>query len=92
MQLLFPLTAAEIRYQTPTTLHSIDFNITAYRYEVSFSIVDGKQVVLYPNNDEPVNVLNMKRGIISSLLVPDETQQTSNMVRKCFTLLQELLC
>lgn len=48
---------------------------------MSFSIVDGKQVILYPHNDEPVNVLNMKRGIISSLLVPDETQETGTVVR-----------
>nr|DBA25735.1 TPA: hypothetical protein GDO54_010085 [Pyxicephalus adspersus] len=49
------------------------------KYEVSFSVLDGKQVVLYPNGDEPVNVLNMKRGIISSLLIPDENQESNSM-------------
>ncbi|KAM9316095.1 apolipoprotein B-100 [Gastrophryne carolinensis] len=58
---------------------SEDFSIAMSKYEINFSVVDGKQVILYPNNDEPVNILNMKRGIISSLLAPDETQETSSM-------------
>ncbi|XP_077344977.1 apolipoprotein B-100 [Lithobates pipiens] len=59
--------------------NSEDFSNAMSKYEVSFSIVDGKQVILYPQNDEPVNVLNIKRGIISSLLVPDETQETGTV-------------
>lgn len=33
--------------------------------------VEGEaDVKLYPEADEPVNILNIKRGIISSLMVP----------------------
>uniref|UniRef100_A0A8U7MDV8 Apolipoprotein B n=1 Tax=Corvus moneduloides TaxID=1196302 RepID=A0A8U7MDV8_CORMO len=41
--------------------------------ELKFSIQDGTKVKLYPEKDEPLNVLNLKRGIISALLVPTET-------------------
>ncbi|XP_075057476.1 apolipoprotein B-100 [Mixophyes fleayi] len=58
---------------------SEDFSNAMSKYEVNFSVIEGKQVTLYPHKDEPVNVLNMKRGIISSLLVPDETKETSNL-------------
>lgn len=43
------------------------------RHELKFSIQDGTKVKLYPEKDEPLNVLNLKRGIISALLVPTET-------------------
>lgn len=61
------------------------------RHELKFSIQDGTKVKLYPEKDEPLNVLNLKRGIISALLVPTETVesvQTISMVGvlKIFTL------
>ncbi|KAG9494645.1 hypothetical protein GDO78_002144 [Eleutherodactylus coqui] len=59
--------------------NSEDFSGAMSKYEVNFSVQDGKQVILYPKEDEPVNILNIKRGIISALLVPDETQETSSM-------------
>ncbi|KAM3931862.1 apolipoprotein B-100 [Leptodactylus fuscus] len=59
--------------------NSEDFSIAMSKYEVSFSVQDGKRVVLYPKEEEPVNILNIKRGIISALLVPDETQESSTM-------------
>lgn len=43
------------------------------RHELKFSIQDATNVKLYPDEDEPLNVLNLKRGIISALLVPAET-------------------
>lgn len=43
------------------------------RNELKFSIQDGTKVKLYPEEEEPLNVLNLKRGIISALLVPTET-------------------
>lgn len=40
-------------------------------------------VQLYPEADEPVNILNIKRGIISALMVPVmEDEQSSLMVSK----------
>ncbi|XP_073530150.1 apolipoprotein B-100 isoform X2 [Phyllobates terribilis] len=59
--------------------NSDDFSNALSKYEVNFSVQDGKTVNLYPKEDEPGNILNIKRGIISALLVPDETQATSNM-------------
>ncbi|XP_063771383.1 LOW QUALITY PROTEIN: apolipoprotein B-100 [Pseudophryne corroboree] len=59
--------------------NSEDFANAMSKYEVNFSVIEGKQVILYPNNEDPGNILNMKRGIISSLLVPDETKEISNM-------------
>lgn len=38
-------------------------------------------VKLYPEADEPVNILNIKRGIVSALMVPlVEGEMTKNMV------------
>ncbi|XP_077147606.1 apolipoprotein B-100 [Ranitomeya variabilis] len=59
--------------------NSDDFSNAMSKYEVNFSVQDGKRVMLYPKDDEPGTVLNIKRGIISALLVPDETQETSDM-------------
>ncbi|NXP50758.1 APOB protein, partial [Heliornis fulica] len=53
--------------------NSEDFANAMSRHELKFSIQDGSNVKLYPEKDEPLNVLNLKRGIISALLVPTET-------------------
>ncbi|NXX93594.1 APOB protein, partial [Centropus bengalensis] len=53
--------------------NSEDFASAMSRHELKFSIQDGTKVKLYPEKDEPLNVLNLKRGIISALLVPTET-------------------
>lgn len=44
--------------------------------------VEGEaDVKLYPEADEPVNILNIKRGIVSALMVPMvEEEMTKNMV------------
>ncbi|KFQ29108.1 Apolipoprotein B-100, partial [Merops nubicus] len=55
--------------------NSEDFANAMSRYELKFSIQDGTKVKLYPEKDEPLNVLNLKRGIISALLVPTETAE-----------------
>lgn len=46
-----------------------------------------EDVKLYPEQEEPINILNIKRGIISALLVPlseeeeeQEEQRSSTMV------------
>ncbi|NWH61262.1 APOB protein, partial [Geococcyx californianus] len=55
--------------------NSEDFASAMSKYELKFSIQDGTKVKLYPETDEPLNVLNLKRGIISALLVPAETAE-----------------
>ncbi|XP_068017431.1 apolipoprotein B-100 isoform X2 [Melanerpes formicivorus] len=52
---------------------SEDFANAMSEHELKFSIQDATNVKLYPDEDEPLNVLNLKRGIISALLVPAET-------------------
>lgn len=44
--------------------------------------VEGEgDVKLYPEGDEPVNILNIKRGIVSALIVPMvEEEMTKNLV------------
>lgn len=38
-------------------------------------------VKLFPEDDEPVNILNIKRGIVSALLVPEmNEEETKEMV------------
>ncbi|OPJ73626.1 apolipoprotein B-100 [Patagioenas fasciata monilis] len=53
--------------------NSEDFANAMSKHELKFSIQDETKVKLYPEKDEPLNVLNLKRGIISALLVPTET-------------------
>uniref|UniRef100_A0A674GQ32 Apolipoprotein B n=1 Tax=Taeniopygia guttata TaxID=59729 RepID=A0A674GQ32_TAEGU len=53
--------------------NSEDFASAMSKNELKFSIQDGTKVKLYPEKDEALNVLNLKRGIISALLVPTET-------------------
>lgn len=50
------------------------------RFELKLAISKGKQVVLYPDNDEPKHILNIKRGIISALLVPPETEEDKQVL------------
>ncbi|KFP80367.1 Apolipoprotein B-100, partial [Apaloderma vittatum] len=52
---------------------SEDFANAMSKHELKFSIQDGTKVKLYPEKDEQLNILNLKRGIISALLVPTET-------------------
>lgn len=50
------------------------------RYELRLAIPEGKQVSLYPDKEEPKHILNIKRGIISALLVPPETEEDKQVV------------
>ncbi|KAF6723984.1 Apolipoprotein B-100 [Oryzias melastigma] len=38
------------------------------------------EVKLYPEDDEPVNILNVKRGIVSALMVPEMTEENNQNV------------
>uniref|UniRef100_UPI00398E5416 apolipoprotein B-100 n=1 Tax=Pristiophorus japonicus TaxID=55135 RepID=UPI00398E5416 len=53
-----------------------EFQQAMSRYELKFTTTYGHMGVnLYPNENEPTNILNIKRGIISSLLVPVESNE-----------------
>lgn len=41
---------------------------------------DVTSVQLYPETDEPVNILNIKRGIVSTLIVPDMEDEESSLM------------
>ncbi|XP_053316213.1 apolipoprotein B-100 [Spea bombifrons] len=59
--------------------NSEEFSSAMSKNDVSFSISYGKQIVLYPQADEPLSILNIKRGIISALLVPEDAQNEDPM-------------
>ncbi|KAL2306922.1 hypothetical protein Nmel_004869, partial [Mimus melanotis] len=60
--------------------NSEDFASAMSKNELKFSIQDGTKVKLYPEKEEPLNVLNLKRGIISALLVPTETVENMKTI------------
>lgn len=43
------------------------------------------EVKLYPEDDEPVNILNVKRGIVSALMVPEMTEENNQNVVNLFS-------
>nr|XP_056712871.1 apolipoprotein B-100 [Euleptes europaea] len=53
---------------------SDEFAAAMSQYELKFTVLDGNKVELYPEENEPVHILNLKRGIISALIVPMETE------------------
>ncbi|KAM6969587.1 apolipoprotein B-100 [Tautogolabrus adspersus] len=46
------------------------FKATMEKSPLKFTVDDATGVELFPETDEPVNILNIKRGIISALMVP----------------------
>lgn len=51
------------------------------RNPLKFTVEQVTKVDLYPTSDEAVNILNVKRGIISALLAPvEEEHHNSRMV------------
>ncbi|XP_077008302.1 apolipoprotein B-100 [Tamandua tetradactyla] len=63
------------------TKNSEEFATAMSKYELRLTTPEGRRVSLYPEKDEPKHILNIKRGIISALLVPPETEETK---RKLF--------
>uniref|UniRef100_A0A8U7MEK2 Apolipoprotein B n=1 Tax=Corvus moneduloides TaxID=1196302 RepID=A0A8U7MEK2_CORMO len=54
--------------------------------ELKFSIQDGTKVKLYPEKDEPLNVLNLKRGLLKAftlLVIPEYHFQKDTVYGKC---------
>ncbi|XP_049640624.1 uncharacterized protein LOC126024274 [Suncus etruscus] len=62
------------------TKNSEEFAAAMSKYELRLTVREGKQAVLYPEKDEPKHILNIKRGIISSLLVPMETEEDTHVL------------
>ncbi|NXG65275.1 APOB protein, partial [Hemiprocne comata] len=71
---------AEGRAVLKKSKNSEDFANAMSKHELKFSVQDGTKVKLYPEKDEPLNVLNLKRGIISALLVPTETVENTKTI------------
>lgn len=42
----------------------------AHRNPLKFTVDGQNRVKLYPEDDEPINILNVKRGVVSTLMVP----------------------
>ncbi|XP_035883587.1 apolipoprotein B-100 isoform X1 [Phyllostomus discolor] len=59
---------------------SDEFSEAMSRYELRLAMPEGKRVVLYPEEEEPKHILNVKRGIISALLVPPETEEAKQVL------------
>lgn len=56
--------------------------LSSSRNPLKFTVEDIINVHLFPKPDEPVNILNIKRGIISALMVPVmDNDQKSLMVK-----------
>ncbi|XP_053747096.1 apolipoprotein B-100 [Panthera pardus] len=62
------------------TSNSEEFAAAMSKYELRLAIPEGKQVLLYPEKEEPKHILNIKRGIISALLVPPETEEDEQVL------------
>ncbi|ELV11105.1 Apolipoprotein B-100 [Tupaia chinensis] len=62
------------------TKNSEEFAAAMSRFELKLVMPEGKQVFLYPEKDEPKHILNIKRGIISALLVPPETEVSKQVL------------
>lgn len=50
------------------------------RYDLRLAVPEGKQVLLYPEKEEPKHILNIKRGIISALLLPPDTEEAKHVL------------
>ncbi|XP_059516435.1 apolipoprotein B-100 isoform X1 [Myotis daubentonii] len=62
------------------TKSSEEFAAAMAKFELRLAIPEGKQVLLYPDKEEPKHILNIKRGIISALLVPPETEEDKQVL------------
>ncbi|XP_037668799.1 apolipoprotein B-100 [Choloepus didactylus] len=62
------------------TRNSEEFAAAMSKHELRLSTPEGRPVLLYPEKDEPKHILNIKRGIISALLVPLETEEAKRVL------------
>ncbi|XP_053141166.1 apolipoprotein B-100 [Hemicordylus capensis] len=71
---------AEGRPLSKKSKNSDEFAAAMTQYELKFSIQDRKKVHLYPEDNEATHILNIKRGIISALIVPTESESDAQTV------------
>lgn len=50
------------------------------RNALKIAVEEDSEVRLYPEADEPVNILNIKRGIISTFIAPMIEEERLNLV------------
>ncbi|KAI4547310.1 hypothetical protein MG293_003865 [Ovis ammon polii] len=62
------------------TKNSEEFAAAMSKYDLKLAVPEGKQVLLYPEKEEPKHILNIKRGIISALLLPPETEKAKQVL------------
>ncbi|XP_020787230.2 LOW QUALITY PROTEIN: apolipoprotein B-100 [Boleophthalmus pectinirostris] len=55
------------------------FKAAMEKNPLKFTVEDAQDVMLFSVDDEPVNILNIKRGIVSMLLSPNAEESTSVM-------------
>ncbi|XP_061024609.1 apolipoprotein B-100 isoform X1 [Eubalaena glacialis] len=60
--------------------NSEEFAAAMSKYDLRLAVPEGKQVLLYPEKEEPKHILNIKRGIISALLLPLETEEAKQVL------------
>lgn len=82
--LLHRLTGWEILHLLQTLKNGVLF--IEFRNPLKFTVENALNIQLYPEADEPVNILNIKRGIISALLAPATEEDSSVMVSLCTNL------
>ncbi|XP_075304075.1 apolipoprotein B-100 [Odontesthes bonariensis] len=56
------------------------FKASMEKNPLKFTVEDETRVQLYPETDEPVNILNIKRGIVSALLAPVKEDEQKSLV------------
>ncbi|TWW54706.1 Apolipoprotein B-100 [Takifugu flavidus] len=60
---------------------SEDFFFAMNRTALKFTVDDNSDIQLFPETDEAVKILNIKRGIISALMVPMKDEKRSLSVQ-----------
>ncbi|KAG7226132.1 hypothetical protein INR49_014226, partial [Caranx melampygus] len=58
------------------------FQAAMEKNPLKFTVEDATSVQLYPETDEPVNILNIKRGIVSTLIVPDMKDEENGLMHR----------
>eukprot|EP00070_Physeter_catodon_P035279 XP_028342173.1 apolipoprotein B-100 [Physeter catodon] len=63
-----------------TAKNTEEFAAAMSKYDLRLAVPEGKKVLLYPEKEEPKHILNIKRGIISALLLPPDTEEAKQVL------------
>ncbi|XP_058935120.1 apolipoprotein B-100 [Kogia breviceps] len=63
-----------------TAKNTEEFAAAMSKYDLRLAVPGGKKVLLYPEKEEPKHILNIKRGIISALLLPPDTEEAKQVL------------